>query len=1462
MKILLIHSGYLVPNGADYVGLFSKNALECMGHDVIELGGFHRGVNVTADIDRAEDVAREERPDFILHMHGLPHPRMGGELLDALNATGIPTVLWVHNEEVDFDRTIEIGRRYSLFCNYTTLTVERHRKAGANVLYLPLGGDHTIYHPVDLSEADRRKYGHDLAIIGAPHPIRVRMIDAIKDDYDIFINWDLKLPNEEVNKIYNASRIMLAPVQDCDQTGSIWNPDCSYAEMRAWGCPCRTFDVPTAGGFQIQVPRVNLGDVYDLEAEVALADGWDKGFDNGIRELRRAIDHYLEHEDERRRIAEAGCRRSVGSNLYRHRMQAVIDRLRADGLLQEPAPRARVRGHGADPGRQKIVNRIVARLEPANAVVVGRDLLDLVEPLRSEGVEARGLCHAGADEALPEHVLRIDDEGAVPEHCDLAVVAVDSHALSRDEAEGLVTALRASVGKVLVVSGAAGGDPSGENEAAELFTGQGFERDTRFAEPIFGSDDILYRNPDYPEYTFLLPIRPAPGETDRIVRWANALAATGCRVHVVDTCMEGERPEDLASPIGYRRNDLRDAPSCGRVARADYVICTSWDTATRAAGLPDEAGACFYWIMREDALETEEPDLVDDSLRLSPIPIVTSDRVHEAVRDKCVVEPLRMDEPRDRDSVAAADRALAAAAERRRSARRRILYVTAGYVWVDCYLDQHLIEAFRSRGHEVDVFELMPDPDHAEKCGVRLDVLTEDWKKRFRDREGEAADRLLEKAGTGKYDLVFFFHGMMMPEETLARLRDMGVPTVVWMTEEPYELKPSVQRSRLFDYVFLQDRSTEEHQRRLSNPRTWYLPHGFAPSIHRPVEPPPERYRSEVCIVGTAFPRRVRLVRALAKAGVDVLVVGRKWKGLEKHGVRVVERVVTLEEANLFVNGAKINLTVHRGALDMASGKRVVQPLSPNATAFFIAGAGGFQMCDDTRPDVLRCFRDGREIVVFDSADDLVRKVRHYLEHDEERRRIGCAARERALREHTYAHRLDEMLRLIGEPVSHPLEFDVSACTRTSIRPRTTIIVPVHNAREYLENCLLSIRECTTVPYDLMIVNNASTDGTAEWLDAEKVPHIDMPQNLGYGAAINCGIRLAHGTYLAILNSDVLVSRGWLRRLMGYLRDPLVGLVGPCTNYAAGFQQVKADYGEDLEQYARFVRERYGRHRGEGADVQRLVGFAFVARRTMFESIGLFDERFGIGNYEDDDICLRARIGGWKIVWARDVYIHHFGSRSFAEAEIDYQALMRRNAALFRKKWGFVVDHLDDYGPPAAQDVRAKPAAVEEDPSGLVAQGHRHLNEGRVCEALGAFKRAVARAPESAEALNELGYACGVAGQWNAALAAFAKAVKIDARNVTAWRNMADAAFAAGRFPLCIKACETLVRMNPQDAEVLLVLANAYMKLGAFDSAALGYKTVLKLDPESREACDNLALALRMRAEGVPAATDLQPARV
>ena len=204
-----------------------------------------------------------------------------------------------------------------------------------------------------------------------------------------------------------------------------------------------------------------------------------------------------------------------------------------------------------------------------------------------------------------------------------------------------------------------------------------------------------------------------------------------------------------------------------------------------------------------------------------------------------------------------------------------------------------------------------------------------------------------------KYDFVFFLHGLLMPAEVLLQLRELGVPTVAWMTEEPYELRVSVPRTRLFDYIFIQDRSTEEHQRRVSNPRTYYLPHGFAPAIHRPLADVPETYRSEVCIVGTAFPQRIRLVRALAQAGVGVVAVGRGWKALRKYGVRVVDRVVTLEEANLFVNGAKINLTVHRGALDMAASKHRVRPVSANATVYFIAGAAGFQLCDASRPDLL-----------------------------------------------------------------------------------------------------------------------------------------------------------------------------------------------------------------------------------------------------------------------------------------------------------------------------------------------------------------------------------------------------------------------------------------------------------------------------------------------------------------------------
>src|SRR5262249_3380546 len=86
-------------------------------------------------------------------------------------------------------------------------------------------------------------------------------------------------------------------------------------------------------------------------------------------------------------------------------------------------------------------------------------------------------------------------------------------------------------------------------------------------------------------------------------------------------------------------------------------------------------------------------------------------------------------------------------------------------------------------------------------------------------------------------------------------------------------------------------------------------------------------------------------------------------------------------------------------------------------------------------------------------------------------------------------------------------------------------------------------------------------------------------------------------------------------------------------------------------------------------DTDRLVGFCLLIRRELIERIGLLDERFGVGCFEDDDYCLRALRAGYRAVIAGDAFVHHFGGRTFAASGVDFNALMRRNEELFHAKW-------------------------------------------------------------------------------------------------------------------------------------------------------------------------------------------------
>ncbi len=240
------------------------------------------------------------------------------------------------------------------------------------------------------------------------------------------------------------------------------------------------------------------------------------------------------------------------------------------------------------------------------------------------------------------------------------------------------------------------------------------------------------------------------------------------------------------------------------------------------------------------------------------------------------------------------------------------------------------------------------------------------------------------------------------------------------------------------------------------------------------------------------------------------------------------------------------------------------------------------------------------------------------------------------------------------------------------------------NQLAYTKLCIESVFKHTHVPFELILVDNGSHDGTPEYFrelrrENANVKVVLNAKNLGFGKGCNQGLAVANGDYVCFLNNDTLVTEGWLEHLQWWAElEPNVGVVGPVSNRVAGIQRIcPVSYDEDAmipEAIADHggLRDRHrAANRHESVFVNRIIGLCLLLKRELVERIGGFDTRYGTGNFEDDDLCFRARVAGYKVVIARDVFIHHYGSKSFEGNKVDYTATMERNMERFLKKWGF-----------------------------------------------------------------------------------------------------------------------------------------------------------------------------------------------
>lgn len=234
----------------------------------------------------------------------------------------------------------------------------------------------------------------------------------------------------------------------------------------------------------------------------------------------------------------------------------------------------------------------------------------------------------------------------------------------------------------------------------------------------------------------------------------------------------------------------------------------------------------------------------------------------------------------------------------------------------------------------------------------------------------------------------------------------------------------------------------------------------------------------------------------------------------------------------------------------------------------------------------------------------------------------------------------------------------------------TSIIIPSYNGLHLLKPCIEAIRTHTDTPYEIIIADNASEDGTANYCVEQRLDSVRLPENRGFPAACNLGLRLARGDYLVLLNNDVIVTPRWLSNLVtAHQSDSAVGLVGSVTNYASGAQQIKLEEAS-ISACLTFAETNNVSDANRWQVMKRLVGFCLLFGRDLLNRVGYLDERFSPGHYEDDDYCMRARVHGYKLLMCRDCFVYHEGSASFARSTDEQRKeLIERNYRLFMDKW-------------------------------------------------------------------------------------------------------------------------------------------------------------------------------------------------
>ena len=223
-----------------------------------------------------------------------------------------------------------------------------------------------------------------------------------------------------------------------------------------------------------------------------------------------------------------------------------------------------------------------------------------------------------------------------------------------------------------------------------------------------------------------------------------------------------------------------------------------------------------------------------------------------------------------------------------------------------------------------------------------------------------------------------------------------------------------------------------------------------------------------------------------------------------------------------------------------------------------------------------------------------------------------------------------------------------------------SVLMPCCGQLEYTRLCVPSLLRHSRAPYELIALDIGVAAAASV-----RVEVVRTPTDLGIASACAEALAQARGQYLVLLNNDTVVTEGWLDQLVALANlSPAVGLVGPISNYAAPPQRVETvpyRIGPrpgprpaggsaplvDTEAVAAFARQWREQHRGKWLEVDRLGGFCLLLKREVLTRLGPAATSAGLGLFDTDMLSVQARQAGFTLACCRDLFIHHFGTRTF-----------------------------------------------------------------------------------------------------------------------------------------------------------------------------------------------------------------------